>query len=546
MKSLNLANGGLSNMSLVAKFSTAMAVTLVVLLSIGASFTLSLQNRALEDLLTDSSGIVANITTKQIEANKESDGIKAQQLVKMLAQIAPGAIASFDLTALLNYAKVATEDPDISYVAFLNTDGNVLGEAGDKASTAAGALLEKPIVYEGESLGKAVVGYNHQRTDAQVAAVKASNEQHLSNMRNSKEEAYQSSAVSLVVLVLIITLVAVGVAWWIARSITRPLNVAVEAAQRIAQGDLTANIEVCSQDETGQLLTAMQSMLESLREMVNQITGATAQLGATTGQMMDVTRQASDGARQQEVETDQLATAINQMAATVQEVARNAQEAAQAAHHADQEASSGKAVVSEAIVMMDSLVKEITEATGVVNELETETNNIGSVLDVIRGIAEQTNLLALNAAIEAARAGEQGRGFAVVADEVRTLASRTQESTSEIQQMIERLQAGAHRAVSFMERSQEKSKSSAAKADNAGESLASIASAVATITEMNTHIAGAAEEQSSVTNELNRNVTTIRDVAGETAHSAQLTADATGELQGLSDQLQNLVGRFAV
>lgn len=546
MKSLNLAFNALRDSSLVAKFSLAMAVILVVLLSIGANITLSLQDRALDDLLTDSSGIVANITAKQIEANEESDGIKALQLTKMLAQIAPGAIASFDLSALLNYAKVATEDPDISYVAFISADGKVLGEAGDKAGIVKDALLEKAIVYDGETLGKAVVGYNHERTNAQVAAVKASNEQHLAKMRDSKDSAYNSSAVSLVVLDLIITLVAVGVAWWIARSITRPLDVAVEAAQRIAQGDLTTNIAVCSKDETGQLLSAMQRMQQSLRELVNQITAATSQLGSTTVQMSDVTHQTSDGARQQEAETDQLATAINQMAATVEDVARNAQEAAQAAQQADQQAGSGKEVVNEAINMMDTLVTEITEATGVVNELEAETKNIGSVLDVIRDIAEQTNLLALNAAIEAARAGEQGRGFAVVADEVRTLASRTQESTQEIQQMIERLQSGANRAVSFMERSEERSQSSAAKAGNAGESLVSIANAVATIMEMNTQIASAAEEQSSVTNELNRNVTNIRDVAGETAHSAQLTFDATGELQGLSDQLQGLVGRFAV
>jgi len=546
MKSPNNANGHLRDMSLVTKFSAAMGITLVLLLSIGATITLSLQEQTLETLLDDSSAIVENITAKQIESNKESNSIKIQQLVKMLAEIAPNAIASFDLSALLNYATVAIEDPDISYVAFISPDGNILGMAGDKTTIGEGALLEKSIIYEGELLGKTVVGYNHKRTNAQVTAVKADNEQHLIKMRDSKEEAYRSATISLVILVLLITIIAEGVAWWIARSIIRPLSVAVNAAQRIAQSDLTANIEVHSQDETGQLLTVMQSMQKSLREMVSQITGATIQLSVTTSQMTHVTRKTSDGAHQQEVETDQLATAINQMAATVQEVARNAQEAAQAAQHADQEASSGKAVVTEAIIMMDGLVTEITEATKVVNDLEMETNNIGSVLDVIRGIAEQTNLLALNAAIEAARAGEQGRGFAVVADEVRTLASRTQESTQEIQKMIERLQTGSHKAVSFMERSQEKSKSSAAKANNAGESLASIVNAVATITEMNTQIAGAAEQQRTVTSELNRNVTTIRDVAGETAQSAQLTSEATAELHDLSEQLQNLVGRFAV
>lgn len=545
MTPIATAKCGLGNMNLATKFSAAMALTLVVLQGIGAVFTLNLQHQTLESLLSDSSVTIEGITTQQIEANKESDSIKAQQLIKMLAQIAPSAIASFDLSALLNYAKVATEDPDISYVAFIHKDGNILGEAGSKGGTS-DTLLDVPILSDGDNLGKVVVSYNHNRTDAQIAAVKAGNKEKLNNMRLSKEGAYGSAAITLIVLILLVTVSAMAVAYWIACSITRPLSVAVEAAKRIAEGDLTADVVVSSKDETGQLLTAMQVMLDSLRDMVQEITHATRQLGSNAQQMTSVIRQTSEGARQQEVETDQLATAINQMAATVNEVAHNASEAADAAHHADTEASTGKGVVNDTIGMISALVEEISEATSVVSELDVETKNIGGVLDVIRGIAEQTNLLALNAAIEAARAGEQGRGFAVVADEVRTLASRTQESTQEIQQMIERLQTGAHKAVEVMERSQEKSRNSASKADNAGVSLDSIAGAVATISSMNTQIANAAEEQSSVTNELNRNIISIREVAAQTAESARLTADATHELEDVAQHFQVLSGRFKV
>lgn len=536
----------LGNMGLAAKFSAATAVTLVVLLSIGASLLLSSQGRTLNDLVGASSNIMEEITANQINSNHESEQIKVTQLAKMLAEIAPSAIASFDLSALLNYAKVATEDPDISYVAFSNTDGNVLAEAGDKKAVADDATLEHTIRYEGDVLGNVVVGFNHQRAEVQIATLKTNNASNLSQMEATKEAAYGSAIISLILLVSLITITAVGVTFLITRNITRPLGIAVEAAKRIADGDLTVELSSQSNDETGQLLSAMQSMLEGLNGMVHQITAATGQLGTTADQMSLVTQQTSQGAQQQQGETNQLATAMEEMSATVQEVARNATDAAEAAQNADQAANVGKREVNETIGVINNLVDEITAATNVVQELQTETDNIGSVLGVIRGIAEQTNLLALNAAIEAARAGEQGRGFAVVADEVRTLASRTQESTQEIQDMIERLQSGASNAVTSMESSRDMSQSSAEKANSTGDSLTEIVAAVSTITEMNTQIASAAEQQGVVAEEINRNVSSIRDVTGQTADNAQNTAESSAELENLSQQLRSQVGRFQV
>jgi methyl-accepting chemotaxis protein len=237
---------------------------------------------------------------------------------------------------------------------------------------------------------------------------------------------------------------------------------------------------------------------------------------------------------------------MNQMTATVQEVASHAARAAESARQADEEAQDGKRIMQQTLNAMDTLANEVENAAGVIHSLEKESEEIGSVLDVIRGIAEQTNLLALNAAIEAARAGEQGRGFAVVADEVRTLASRTQASTQEIQNMIERLQAGANNAVKAMEAGQTQARKGVEQASLAGASLETITQSVTTISDMNMQIASAAEEQSSVADEINRNIATISQSADNTAHGSQQTAIAGDELARLAAELRELVGHFKV
>jgi methyl-accepting chemotaxis protein len=280
--------------------------------------------------------------------------------------------------------------------------------------------------------------------------------------------------------------------------------------------------------------------------VIGQVRGASDRVTAAADQMASATTGSKQGAAQQQVEITQVATAMNQMSATVQEVARNAASAADAAQQASTQANQGKGIVTEGVSAIQSLAAEVERAAEVIHKLELDSASIGKVVDVIKGIAEQTNLLALNAAIEAARAGEQGRGFAVVADEVRTLATRTQESTQEIQQMIERLQACATDAVKVMDSGRKQAHISVEKSVAAGNALGAITSSVTAISDMNTQIASAAEEQGAVAEEINRNIVNISQVADQTVAGAQQTAASSEVLSKLAVQLQDLVAKFRV
>ncbi|PJI48298.1 MAG: methyl-accepting chemotaxis protein [Pseudomonas sp.] len=365
----------------------------------------------------------------------------------------------------------------------------------------------------------------------------------------ARNEAETAAAKTRQILIAVLAL-AFGFlsGWAINRQIVRPLHEALELAERIARGDLSQglsrDLNLQRSDELGQLQRVMMRMRESLAQLLSHIGGSVNQLATAADELSAVTEQTRAGVNSQRVETEQVASAIHEMAATVQEVARNAEQASAAAQQADQQAREGDQVVQDAVNQIDRLATEVDRSAEAMELLHKESEKIGSVLDVIKSVAEQTNLLALNAAIEAARAGEAGRGFAVVADEVRGLAQRTQQSTAEIEGLIAGLQRGAQEAVTRMDDSRRLTGSSVQLTRRAGEALGVIARTVADIQGMNLQIASAAEEQSSVAEEINRSVVQVREIADQSAAASEQTASSSTELARLGNELQQQVGRF--
>ena len=352
-----------------------------------------------------------------------------------------------------------------------------------------------------------------------------------------------SVTTSLIALALIVLLALVVV-----RSIIRPLKSAVSAMNDIASGDgdLTRRLDVSGKDELGQLATAFNSFADQVHGLVERVLSSTRTLNEATADLNQVMSEAEQGVERQKSESDQVATAMNEMTAAAQEVASNASEASTAADHANGQVCDAQGLVHQATEVIGGLSEQVSEGVRVIEQLGADSRRIDSVLEVIREIADQTNLLALNAAIEAARAGEAGRGFAVVADEVRTLARRTQQSTQEIQDMIERLQSGAGNAVKLIGSISERSEATVEETRQVNEALQRIGQAVATITDMNTQIASAAEEQTSVSETINQNVHEIVAITEQTAQGTRRAGDATQRLKNLASEMSDEVSRYRV
>ncbi|WP_085745554.1 methyl-accepting chemotaxis protein [Pseudomonas sp. R45(2017)] len=359
-------------------------------------------------------------------------------------------------------------------------------------------------------------------------------------------EYYNSAITGIIAVAVIAALLTVLLAWLLTRSIVTPLNRAVAAAQTIAGGNLTKAIEIDGKDEPARLLEALAAMQTNLRKTIEQIAGSATQLGAAAEELSAVTEEASRGLQQQNDEIEQAATAVNEMTAAVEEVARNAVSTSEASNQSTHAAREGRDQVVKTVDAIQTMTHDVQNTAQMIEGLAAQGRDIGKVLDVIRAIAEQTNLLALNAAIEAARAGEAGRGFAVVADEVRALAHRTAQSTQEIEKMVAGIQNGTGEAVESMQQSNQRTQTTLEMARAAGVALEQITQSIHQINERNLVIASASEEQAQVSREVDRNLVNIRDLATQSAAGANQTSAATHELSRLAVDLNAMVARFVI
>ncbi|ROM51774.1 chemotaxis protein [Pseudomonas rhodesiae] len=377
-----------------------------------------------------------------------------------------------------------------------------------------------------------------------LAAVMADSQKLQSDLQAQRK----TDTVGMAIAGLVVAGLGLLVIWLVGHGIARPLKQMVAMLNDIAQGegDLTRRLTSDRADELGAIASGFNTFLIKLQGMITQVVSSVQKVSDSSEHTADIAIRTNQGVHKQMVEIDQVATAVHEMTATAQDVARNATQAAQAASHADQAASQGMRIVRDTSASISVLAEEIGKAVAVVQTLAKDSENINAILTAIRGIAEQTNLLALNAAIEAARAGEQGRGFAVVADEVRNLAQKTQQATEEIQAMIQQLQQGTRDVVRVMEDSQNRTDESVQHAAKAAEALETITQAVSVINDMNTQIASAAEEQSAVAEDINRNVINIGQVANEVAGGADESSAASADLTKLAEQQRRLINQFKV
>ncbi len=366
------------------------------------------------------------------------------------------------------------------------------------------------------------------------------------DINHAASEQYGTAVTLVIALLLTATVLTFLCAVLLTRSIVKPVDEVLGVAEQIAEGNLTHVIRPEGSDEVARLQRAMARMQEQLRDTLQQIAGSATQLASAAEELNSVTEESARGLQQQNNEIEQAATAVTEMTSAVEEVARNAVSTSEASQEATRSAGDGRDLVLETVSAIERMSNDVQSTSELVGNLAEQSRDIGKVLDVIRGLADQTNLLALNAAIEAARAGEAGRGFAVVADEVRALAHRTQQSTAEIERMIGSIQGGTEQAVSSMRNSTERAESTLSIARGAGMALDTITGAVAQINERNLVIASAAEEQAQVAREVDRNLVNINDLSVQSATGAHQTSAASAELSRLAVDLNSLVGRFRV
>ena len=530
-----------------ASLGFAFIAVLVVVLGVFAVNRMTLIRQASVDMSTNQlpsvtslSVITENVLRMRILSfrvlvNREPAGLQE-------AEVRIGVLADKVKTAQASYAALPAGPEEAAlYKVFTTTLENYL-----KAQAEMLALSRENKVDEMRTLINTRIKDGTDQMGEQLNKLIAIN---AADAKQANEEAgqnYSSAITGAIVVSVAAALLTVLLAWLLTRSIVAPLRKAVEVAETIAGGNLTKTIEDDGKDEPARLLNALSTMQGNLRQTIQHIAGSATQLASAAEELSAVTEEASKGLQQQNNEIDQAATAVNEMTAAVEEVARNAVSTSEASTQSNQAAREGRDRVVETVGAIQTMTQDVQNTAAMIEGLATQGRDIGKVLDVIRAIAEQTNLLALNAAIEAARAGEAGRGFAVVADEVRALAHRTAQSTQEIEKMVAGIQNGTGEAVQSMQQSNQRTQDTLEMARAAGVALEQITQSISLINERNLVIASASEEQAQVSREVDRNLVNIRDLATQSAAGANQTSAASHELSRLAVDLNGMVARFVI
>ncbi|GHS83855.1 methyl-accepting chemotaxis protein [Pseudomonas sp. ITEM 17296] len=474
------------------------------------------------------------VTLRAALDDNDSERARNLEMLKGInAQLKDG-LQDYDSTIIAADDRALFNAFSTAHQQYVDLQAQVLDDIAAGHIDQARQKINGPLTLHADSMMKAMaalIAYNSK--GAEVASQRSS-------------DVADQALTAIIGSLLVIMLALAAIATVLTRSIVVPLADAVAVAERVATGDLTREIRVIGRDEPAQLLRALSRMQDSLRDTLRKIAASSDQLASASEELHTVTEDTSRGLHQQSAEIDQAATAVNQMTAAVEEVANNAVSTADASKGADRTTRDGRDQVNQALASIQHLVDDVTGTSAEIELLANNANEISRVLDVIGAIAGQTNLLALNAAIEAARAGEAGRGFAVVADEVRALAHRTQQSTAEIEQMIVGIQTGTERAVSAMHSSQGRATGTLEVAQSAGQALEVIAEAIASINQRNLVIASASEEQAQVAREVDRNLVNIRDLAMQTSAGANQTSAAAQDLSRLAVDLNGMVAQFKV
>ncbi|MCQ9473718.1 methyl-accepting chemotaxis protein [Pseudomonas alliivorans] len=541
------------NAKLSTKLFISFALCALITLVVGIIGSQGIGDLSNSLKLTFSNNLVSVAKTSETKANAIAQNRDLYRLLSAVAADAPQS-AKDQVVANLRENRVQAEKAYATYRATpLEDDERAAGDLMDKDWPAYQAAIDRAVsVALAGDVGAARTLVDGEVRDIYVKIMNELNIMVDSNARQTGEGAVaagkteSAAKLNLYIGIGVAFVAAFLLGLFISRVISRPIASALVNAQRIASGDLTQPIVSLHRDEAGLMLSALGEMQNSLKNTIGQISSAADQLASAAEELNAVTEESSRGLTRQNDEIQLAATAVTEMTAAVEEVARNAISTSDASRLTSTEAATGRDQAREAVSAINTVSTEISSSTVMVEELAGRVREIGQVLDVIRGIAEQTNLLALNAAIEAARAGEQGRGFAVVADEVRALAARTQASTGEIEAMIGSVQSSADQAVRAMGNSRTLASNTQSLAQATGQSLERIAQSIAEINDRNMLIATASEEQSHVAREVDRNLINIQDLSTQTAAGANQTSASSQELSRLAISFNNLVGKFKV